>query len=99
MTSLPVLVTAEAEVDLADARDRYRAIDPVLESGFRREVERCIAVISHMPESHPLVFKSLRRVGLRRFPSFIIYAVFDDTLVVFGCIHARRDPTYWQSRA
>lgn len=98
MKSLPVLVTADAEADLAEARDHYRAIDPVLESGFRHEVERCIAFISRMPESHPLVFKSLRRAGLRRFPYFIIYTVFDDTLVVFGCIHARRDPTHWQSR-
>jgi plasmid stabilization system protein ParE len=95
---LSVLVTSDAESDLADARDHYRAIDPVLESGFRREVERCIAAISRMPESRPMVYKSLRRAGLRRFPYFIIYAVFEDTLVVFGCIHARRDPTVWQSR-
>jgi toxin ParE1/3/4 len=97
--SLPVLVTADAEADLAEARDHYRAIDPALESGFRREVERCVAAISRMPEMHPRVFKSLRRIGLRRFPYFIVYAVLDDTLVVFGCIHARRDPTHWQARA
>jgi hypothetical protein len=37
-----IVVASEAEAELAEARDRYRAISPGLEARFRAEVEATV---------------------------------------------------------
>jgi toxin ParE1/3/4 len=93
-----IVVSSETELDLAEARDAYRSVSVSLEARFRSAVDAAIASIRQNPFLYPVVHKSLRRVLLRKFPYFILYAVFNDTVVVFGCIHTHRDPKDWQSR-
>jgi toxin ParE1/3/4 len=99
VTEYPVLTSAEAEADIAEARDRYRTVSEGLEKRFQEAVEACIAEIRRHLTRYPIVHRSLRRILLRKFPYFVLFAVFEDTVVVFGGIHMRRNPTEWQSRA
>jgi plasmid stabilization system protein ParE len=36
---------------------------------------------------------------LRRFPYGIYYRIYPDSIVIVACMHGRRDPKRWQSRA
>jgi plasmid stabilization system protein ParE len=36
---------------------------------------------------------------LRRFPYGIYYRLYPDSIVIVACMHGRRDPKRWQSRA
>jgi toxin ParE1/3/4 len=94
----PILVSEDAELDIAEARDRYRAVGTELEAAFRRAVDDSIAAIRTRPYTFAVVHKQMRRALLRKFPYFLLFTVFDDTVVVFGCIHMRRDPEDWKAR-
>ena len=94
-----LVVSSEAEAELTEARESYRAISPALERRFRTEVDAVIASVLTNPYQFAVVYKSFRRALLKRFPYFVVFTVFGDTVVVFGFIHVRRDPQVWQSRA
>jgi hypothetical protein len=46
-----------------------------------------------------VVFKSVRRALLRRFPYALFFVVEEQTLFVIACFHASRNPLQWQWRA
>ena len=98
MKPFPILVSEDAELDIAEARDRYRAVGTELEAAFRRAVDDSVKAIRTRPNSFPVVHKEMRRAILRKFPYFLLFTVFSDTVVVFGCIHMRRDPEDWKAR-
>ena len=98
MTELPILITPDAELDIAEGLDRYRAVDDELEEAFRNALLETMKAIRQRPYSFQVIDKTLRRALLRKFPYFLIFAVFDNTVILFGCIHVRRNPADWQSR-
>ncbi|HEY7545402.1 MAG TPA: type II toxin-antitoxin system RelE/ParE family toxin [Blastocatellia bacterium] len=98
MTLYPILISSDAESDLIEAVDWYRAIDPGLEKEFLRAVDAGLSSIRRNPEQYALIYKNVRRALLRKFPYAIFYFVFDDTVVVIACFHTRRDPKGWQDR-
>jgi plasmid stabilization system protein ParE len=99
MTTRDVLISSDAEADIAQAVSWYASVGLGLEQEFLRAVEASLASIRRHPEAYPVVYKSLRRALLRRFPYALFYAVLDDTIMVMACFHARRDPHDWQSRS
>ena len=69
-------------------------------SGTAREfvdaVDGVIARITEFPENHPIVHARLRLARLRRFPYLILFAVETNAIVVYRCVHTRRDPRRWR---
>jgi len=51
------------------------------------------------PVGFPVVHRETRRVLLQRFPYALYYRVFGEALVIVACMHGRRDPIRWRSRA
>ena len=98
MNEFSLVVTEEAELDITEVRDRYRSIGPELDASFRAALDDAVLAIRNRPYAYQVVHRSLRRILLRRFPYFILFAVFDKTVVVFGCFHTRRDPKAWRLR-
>jgi len=48
----------------------------------------------------PVVYKSIRRALLHRFPYALMFVIeADETLTVIACFHGSRDPAHWQKRA
>lgn len=88
----------EAEADVRDARAWYRERGLELGEEFLRSLDACLASIQRLPESHPVVYRDIRRALLSRFPYGVFYIREGDTITVLACFHAKRDPTTWQER-
>jgi hypothetical protein len=52
------------------------------------------------PWQFAVVYKSIRRALLRRFPYALMSVIeADETLTVIACFHGSRDPALWQKPA
>ena len=93
-----VIFTPAARAELIEAQDWYEGEAPGLGRRFRQAVEVLAERMRANPRQFPVVFKSVRRAVLRRFPYALFFVVEDQTLFVIVCFHASRDPLQWQSR-
>ena len=96
--TLPVVWTPEANEDLLEARAWYDNIRPQLGERFALAVEDTVGAIAEHPLQSPVVYRSRRRAGVRRFPYGIFFEVQEHRIVVIACFHGRREPRHWQSR-
>jgi plasmid stabilization system protein ParE len=96
--TLPVVWTPEANEDLLDARAWYYDIRPALGERFALAVEVTVETMAEHPLRFPVVYRNLRRAGVRRFPYGIFFEVQESRIVVIACFHGRRNPRRWQSR-
>jgi plasmid stabilization system protein ParE len=87
-----------ARVETIEASDWYAARSLALAGRFEAAVDVAVARMSDNPLQFPVVFKSLRRVKLRRFPYALFFHVQGDEVHVIACFHASRDPRKWQRR-
>jgi hypothetical protein len=64
-----------------------------------RVVRAALATIEREPLRYSLARGEVRRTLIRRFP-YAVYVIADpDATVVIACLHVRRDPQVWHSRA
>jgi toxin ParE1/3/4 len=97
--SLPLIITPEAEEDLADAKAWYERQRAGLGAEFVLCVEEALDRISRLPEAAAEVYPGVRRVLVRRFPYGVFYRIDPDQIAVLAVYHNRRDPRGWQARA
>jgi toxin ParE1/3/4 len=95
---LPYLIRPDAEADLNEAYRWYENQREGLGADFSLCFEESLEKVRRNPQIYPLVHKAVRRGLMRRFPYGLFYVVEEETVVVIGVLHARRDPTSWQSR-
>lgn len=94
-----LVVRQQAEREIREILGWYEEQRPGLGMEFKAAVDAVFRQLREYPEAYPLVFSSARRVVMRRFPYLIFYRIRrDGTVSVTGCVHARRDPDFWQSR-
>jgi plasmid stabilization system protein ParE len=98
VVSLPLILQPEAEADLAEAKKWYDGRQEGLAEEFKLGVEEVLDRIQRMPESHPEIYKGVRRCLARRFPYAVFYRVEEARTVVIAVMHTRRDPNRWRSR-
>lgn len=96
--SLPLILTPEAEADVAEARSWYEEKREGLGEEFILCVEAGLAHIRRAPLGATEVVPGVRRVVVRRFPYGIFYRVDTDQIAVLAVYHSRRDPRVWQER-
>jgi len=96
--TLPVVWIPEANKDLLEARAWYANIRPELGERFALAVEATVEALAEHPLQFPLVHRSMRRAGVRRFPYGLFFEVHQHRIVIFACFHGRRNPTRWQAR-
>ena len=96
--TLPVDWIPEASEDLLEARAWYDNIRPGLGERFALAVEATVEIIADQPMQFPVVYRSHRRAGVRRFPYGIFFEVQVHRIVVIACFHGRRNPRRWQTR-
>jgi plasmid stabilization system protein ParE len=96
--TLPVVWTPEANEDLLEARAWYDDIRPELGERFALGVEATVEALAEYPLQFPVVYRSRRRAGVRRFPFAIFFEAQDNRIVVIACFHGRRNPRGWQTR-
>jgi plasmid stabilization system protein ParE len=96
--TLPVVWIPEASHDLLEARAWYDNIRPELGERFVVTIEATVEAIAEHPMQFPVVYRSRRRAGVRRFPYGIYFDVQECRIVVIACFHSRRNPRRWQTR-
>ena len=95
----PVIFTLPARAELIEAQDWYENESPGLGRRFRTAVDAVIQRMSATPRQFPVVYRSIRRALLRRFPYALMFVIeADGTLTVIACFHGSRDPMRWQER-
>jgi plasmid stabilization system protein ParE len=97
--SLSWLIRPEAEAEIAEAKDWYDEKRRGLGDDFLECVDATLERIRRNPESYAVIYKTLRRAMVRRYPYGIFYKITDTQIVVVGVIHARRRSSVWKSRA
>jgi hypothetical protein len=66
---------------------------------FRAAGGVAIERMSASPRQFPILYTSIRRALLRRFPYALMFVIeTDETLTVIACFHASRDPKRWRDR-
>jgi toxin ParE1/3/4 len=95
----PLILRPEAEKDLAEAYEWYETQFQGLGSDFLLHVEAALSSLQRSPQGYPVIYKSVHRCLVRRFPYGIFYLVEKERIIVLGILHARRDPRTWQDRA
>jgi toxin ParE1/3/4 len=86
-----VLVRAEAERDLEEARDWYEWKRPGLGGEFLDEFAAAMRTLELNPKQERLYYRDFRRVLFRRFPYKIFYHIIGERVVVFRVLHAKQD--------
>ncbi len=96
----PVIFTQPARTELIDAQDWYENEAPGLGSRFRAEVDAVVERMSANPLQFPVIYRSIRRALLRRFPYALMFVIdAGSSRTVIACFHSSRDPAHWQERA
>ena len=95
----PVIFTQRARAELIDAQHWYENEASGLGRRFRAAVDTVVERMSATPRQFHVIYKSVRRVLLRRFPYALMFVIeADETLTVIACFHGSRDPVHWQKR-
>ena len=96
---MKIIVRPAAAADIEDAYHWYRDKRPELGTDFLAAVRAAGLRITENPEAYPFFHREARRVRLRRFPYSLLYRLYPDCIVIVACLHGRRDPLKWKSRA
>jgi plasmid stabilization system protein ParE len=90
--------TPDADAELAEARQWYAHQRADLDIEFMESINDALSRIVRNPRLYTIVYRTLRRAVVRRFPFAIFYEVTSDEIQVIAVFHSRRDPEIWKSR-
>ena len=90
--------TPEADAELTEARRWYSHKRQDLDLEFMQCIDDALSRVIGNPHVNPIVYRTLRRAVIRRFPFAIFFDVREDEIQVIAVFHSRRDPEGWQSR-
>ena len=89
---------SEAETEFIESAAHYESEAPGLGRRFGRAVKQVLEIIAENPEIGSLLDGELRSFVVAGFPYSIIYACYEDSLIVLAVAHGKRKPGYWRSR-
>lgn len=95
----PVIFRPAAAADVEAAFRWYEEKHFGLGHEFLGVVGSTEVALAERPESFPVIHRETRRALLPRFPYALFYRIYDDRILVIACMHARRHPRRWISRA
>ena len=97
--NLPLVMRRKARADFDEAFDWYEARRDGLGVEFAERVQAVFDRVSAFPESHPPIYRDVRRALVHPFPYSVIYRIRNGSVVVLAIFHNKRDPKIWRSRA
>ena len=93
-----IRLTPDADAELAEARQWYARQRADLDIEFMERIDDALSRIVSNPHMFPIVYRTLRRAVVRRFPFAMFYEVTANEIQVVAVFHSRRDPESWKSR-
>jgi toxin ParE1/3/4 len=97
--NLPLIITPEAEDDIAEAKSWYDRKRSGLGDSFLLSVEEALDRIRRLPEAGKEVFPGVRRAVVRRFPYGVFSRVESTCIAVIAVYHNRQNPRGLLDRA
>lgn len=91
-----LVVTPEAEADIAQAKEWYLSESSRAAERFRDAVDLALETIERNPEQYQIVYRQTRRVLLDEYPYALFYTVTEKQVTVVSCFHTSRDPKLWR---
>lgn len=93
-----LVLTPEAESDIAEAAASYEQQRAGLSLQFRAALGKAFAAIEEAPKLHTLVYRNLRRALVRRLPFGVFYIVQPKSVIVVAVLHTARKPRLSRTR-
>ena len=91
-------IRKEAEFDIDEHFSSYEELRIGLGHDFLLCVEEALSKIQRNPLIYKVIYKSLRRIPIRRFPYRLFYAIENEIVVITAVFHAHKDPLSLESR-
>ena len=88
----------EADAELAEAREWYKARSEVAAQAFALDIDHAIKRILESPLTYPIGMRGEHRFVLDRFPYTILYRIRGDLVFITAVAHQSRRPGYWRHR-
>lgn len=98
MKQYKIVITPTAQKDIQTGRNWYEMQQSLLGDEFIDAIESAIKKVQSNPQLFSIIYKSIRRAMLKRFPFGIYYFVKDDIVNIFAVIHFSRNPKIWKQR-
>jgi plasmid stabilization system protein ParE len=95
---MKIVVLPQAANEFEEAAAHYDEKQPGLGQRFRDEVDRYIRWIAGHAEMPRLRPSGYRRVNLKIFPHYLVYALIGETVWILAIAHGHREPEYWIAR-
>lgn len=92
MTTRRLVLRAQAQRDLVEARDWYDGKRAGLGLEFLDEFERVTERVLEFPHLYQVSYRNIRRGFLGRFPYSVFYVPEAKRIVVLRVLHDSRDP-------
>jgi plasmid stabilization system protein ParE len=96
--AVELVVTPEAEQDVADAYGWYEGRRFGLGEEFFGCVDACLQSVVRNPELHQVVRGTYRRALVRRFPYAVFYEYGNEIVTVYCIVHTARNADKWRGR-
>ena len=93
-----VHIQPDAEIDLEEAAAWYELQQKRLGHNFLDEVQGTFDQIENNPNLYPVVYRSIRRAIMNRFPFAVYYQLKEETVIVIAVMHGSRHPARWKKR-
>jgi plasmid stabilization system protein ParE len=95
---LPLIITPDAEQDLAKAKAWYEEQREGLGEELLMCVEAAFEHIKRAPKAATEIVPGVWRVVVRRFPYCVFYRIDPDQIAILAVYDSRRDPRGWKER-
>ena len=96
--AVELIITPEAEQDLAEAYGWYEDQRAGLGEEFLSCVDACLQAIQRAPRTWAIAHENYRRALVRRFPFVIFYEEAGDVVTVYCVFHSSQNPAKWRKR-
>lgn len=96
--TVPVVLSAAAAIDIAEAYTWYEEQRPGLGTELLDNIDQTLALIGEGPHRYPVVMDGVRRALLRRFPYSVYFQIEPNQIWIVGVLHQHRHPLAWRRR-
>ena len=91
------IIRSDAQREITEAFQWYENESKGLGAEFLRAVDVAVSSLERFPTAYPKAEGETRKILLRKFPYALFYIFHNDTIIVTGCFHQKRNPEIWQN--
>jgi plasmid stabilization system protein ParE len=98
MNERTLIISPAAKKHIKDAFRWYQQHAPLVGTKYLEQLETTFARIESNPLLYAVVYRTVRRAMLDRFPYGVFFVVEPQQITVISILHASRNPVSWPFR-